>query len=1385
MTHDSLRLPSPFGPRFSRARLGLLLATLAVVAAAFAPAVAGAAVPSTSASTYGTDGTVNAITTLGDTVYLGGAFDNIGLDSGGGAATAASDGQADAAMPAVTGNVQVAVADGSGGFYIGGSFSRVGGVARANLAHILPDKNVDPSFNPVTNGTVRALALSGSTLYVGGDFSGGGSIAGADRNLIAALDTTTGHATSWDPNVAGSQVSELAVSGSVVYAGGFFNTVGGQTRHNIAAIDTTSGNATGWDPDANGAVRALAVDGSTVYVGGNFSGTSSIGGADREHIAALNDSTGAATSWDPNANAFVDTLAVDGSTIYAGGGFTSIGGQTRHRIAALDANTDTNNATSWDPDAQGFVTELAVDGSTVYVAGAFNGPNSIGGADRNRLAALDTGTGSATGWDPNVSDQAFALAVDGSTVYVGGIFSLINQQPRSNLAAIDAATETPTSWDPSANGPVYALTTWNVQQTVYVGGSFSSVGGQVRSNIAAIDADTGDATSWDANANGTVLTLLRTGAILYAGGDFSGTGSIGGADRNYIAALQLFTDTNNATSWDANANGTVRTLAASDDLSIIYAGGDFAGASSIGGQTRNHIAALSGSNGSAFNWDPNANGVVRALAVSGSTVYAGGDFSGAGSIGGADRNHIAAFDGNGNAPGNATSWDPDANGNVEALAVDGSTVYVGGDFGSIGGQSRNRIAGLDAGTGNATSWDPNAFGAVLALNAGPGVVYAGGSFDGVGSGPAAHFAAFIEAPANTALPSISGTPQVGETLNCDTGTWSGATPQTYSYEWLQDNAPIGGETSSDYQVRQADIGHSIRCRVTAENLGGQSSAMSDPVTISVRRAERIFWANYGADSLSYADLDGSGHGEDLDTGATAVNNPSATALDPAAGRIYWANSSGVDTINYANLDGTGGGGTLNISDASVNGIRGMVLDHAAGKIYWANEGSDTISFANLDGSGSGDLSTSGATVTAPAGVAIDKSAGRIYWANDGSNAHPISYANLNGSGSGADLDTSGATASLAIGPTLDLGAGKVYWGNKGLFTISFANLDGTGGGGELDITGATSNGPFGTAMDSAAGQIYWPNYDGTEISGAGLDGSGGSDLDTTGATVSNPLFPSLLQQPANTAIPAVSGTPAAGHNLSCSNGTWGADKVGELLYRAPESFDYQWLKDNAPISGQTTSTYAVTPGDPGHQIKCRVTASNFGGQTNATSAATAIKTKPANTALPTISGTPVSGKTLTCNKGTWTGSAPITYSYRWLRNNVAITGATASTYVVKTADVGKQLKCRVTANNAAGSTMATSAAVTVKTPPRNTVAPKVTGTPKVGKTLTCAKGTWTGSAPITYKYQWLRNGAPIAGVTNATYVAKAADQNKFLSCKVTATNAAGSAFKTSAAVKVT
>ena len=77
--------------------------------------------------------------------------------------------------------------------------------------------------------------------------------------------------------------------------------------------------------------------------------------------------------------------------------------------------------------------------------------------------------------------------------------------------------------------------------------------------------------------------------------------------------------------------------------------------------------------------------------------------------------------------------------------------------------------------------------------------------------------------------------------------------------------------------------------------------------------------------------------------------------------------------------------------------------------------------------------------------------------------------------------------------------------------------------------------------------------------------------------------------------------------------------------------------------------------------------------------------------------------------------------------------------------------------------------------PVNTIAPVITGTAQEGQTLSCSTGTWTGTAPITYTYQWYRGASAIGSATNSTYTLVAADVGQNIKCTVTATNIAGSA----------
>jgi carboxypeptidase family protein len=90
-----------------------------------------------------------------------------------------------------------------------------------------------------------------------------------------------------------------------------------------------------------------------------------------------------------------------------------------------------------------------------------------------------------------------------------------------------------------------------------------------------------------------------------------------------------------------------------------------------------------------------------------------------------------------------------------------------------------------------------------------------------------------KAPKNMGLPAVSGTPAVGSTLSCSTGSWSGAPTPTFTYQWLLGGTPIPGARSSIYQVVSADEGHSLACEVTATNVVKSANALSVAVAIPV------------------------------------------------------------------------------------------------------------------------------------------------------------------------------------------------------------------------------------------------------------------------------------------------------------------------------------------------------------------------------------------------------------------------------------------------------------------------------------------------------------------------------------------------------------------------
>jgi hypothetical protein len=93
-----------------------------------------------------------------------------------------------------------------------------------------------------------------------------------------------------------------------------------------------------------------------------------------------------------------------------------------------------------------------------------------------------------------------------------------------------------------------------------------------------------------------------------------------------------------------------------------------------------------------------------------------------------------------------------------------------------------------------------------------------------------------------------------------------------------------------------------------------------------------------------------------------------------------------------------------------------------------------------------------------------------------------------------------------------------------------------------------------------------------------------------------------------------------------------------------------------------------------------------------------VATPPGSIAAPSVAGTSRAGHMLSCSPGTWSGTGPLAYTYRWLRSGAAVPGRTGTRYPVGTADAGRTLACGVTATNRVGTASAVSRRVTVTLP---------------------------------------------------------------------------------------
>lgn len=243
----------------------------------------------------------------------------------------------------------------------------------------------------------------------------------------------------------------------------------------------------------------------------------------------------------------------------------------------------------------------------------------------------------------------------------------------------------------------------------------------------------------------------------------------------------------------------------------------------------------------------------------------------------------------------------------------------------------------------------------------------------------------------------------------------------------------------------------------------------------------------------------------------------------------------------------------------------------------------------------------------------------------------------------------------------------------------------------------------------------------------------------------------------------VTGTARVGVRLTATTGSWNAGA----------RFTYQWFADGRQITGQTQQRYTVRAADRGKRITVRATGS-APGYTSAHK--TSGRTKAvvagvfAERPTPTITGQARVGSRLEVRAGTWSPNPKL--SYQWRVNGSPVRGATARTFTPRSGDHGKRITATVTARRDGYTTTSRTSARTavVAIPFRSAPIPTITGTARVGTTLTARVGTWSPSP--TLRYQWFANGTAIPGATKRSFTPTSTQHNARITVRVTGSRSA-------------
>lgn len=574
------------------------------------------------------------------------------------------------------------------------------------------------------------------------------------------------------------------------------------------------------------------------------------------------------------------------------------------------------------------------------------------------------------------------------------------------------------------------------------------------------------------------------------------------------------------------------------------------------------------------------------------------------------------------------------------------------------------------------------------------------------------------APANTVAPSISGSPNTGQTLTANNGTWTGNPAPTFAYQWNRGASPISGATGSTYVIVSGDEGSTLSVTVTGTNSQGSASATSSatatvtagPVSPSNTVAPAISGNPWPVQTLTANTGTWSGNPTPAYTyqwksGGTNISGATAATYSPVLADLAAVITCAVTATNSQGSASSTTSGVTIVHPA-------LIAPTPSGTSFLVADG-DSITTFNSPGSENGGLSYIRQYVTADtsglitfsnlalSGAKLSDAASRQATINAYIAANP-GFANYNLSiligeaEANAPIDASyypsGASTFLAayqaylqgFDPRWDITI-YTYLDRSGI-DANYRTWAAAVRTGLLAMKGVYCDEVIDLYSDPIMGvpshasentNLY---YDGTHPTQTGMN------------YIERTMAPYLSARMFAAAAPAISsvsitGTAQDGQTLTATaNGVTGHSRP---------VLTYQWKRAGTNISGATSRTYQCVTADVGSTLTCTVTATNQVTTVPATSGATGTVIAvpaPVNTAAPVVTGTPTQGQVLSTTNGAWTNS-PTSYNYQWLRGGASISGATNSTYTLVAGDVGANISCGVTAVNGGGSASSTSNAL--------------------------------------------------------------------------------------------